>query len=73
MAQVEKEIREERARIESYEAAAQKFRRDNPDMPAPERRAKLNELRVQMLGKEEAEAYERRMQYEEYLRSNNLR
>jgi hypothetical protein len=73
MAQVEKEIREERARIESYEAAAQKFRRDNPDMPEPERRAKLNELRVQMLGKEEAEAYERRMQYEEYLRSNNLR
>jgi bisphosphoglycerate-dependent phosphoglycerate mutase len=73
MAQVEKEIREERARIESYEAAAQKFSRDNAALSETERREKLNELRVQMLGKEEAEAYERRMQYEEYLRSNNLR
>ena len=73
MAQVEKEIREERTRIDTYEAAAQKFARDNPAMSEAERREKLNELRVQMLGKEEAEAYERRMQYEEYLRTNNLR
>ncbi|GAB4427359.1 MAG: lipase secretion chaperone [Turneriella sp.] len=73
MAQVEKEIRDERARIDSYEAAAQKFSRDNAALPESELREKLKELRVQMLGKEEAEAYERRMQYEEYLRSNNLR
>lgn len=73
MAQVEREIRDERARIDSYEAAAQKFGRDNPSLSETERREKLNELRVQMLGKEEAEAYERRMQYEEYLRSNNLK
>jgi hypothetical protein len=73
MAQVEKEIREERTRIDAYEAAAQKFTRENPALSESERREKLSELRVRMLGKEEAEAYERRMQYEEYLRSNNLK
>ncbi len=73
MAQVEKEIREERARIDSYEAAAEKFRRENSGLTEAERREKLRQLRIEMLGKEEAEAYERRMQYEEYLRSNNLK
>jgi hypothetical protein len=73
MAQVEKEIREERARIDSYEAAQRKFIQDNPELSGKERDEKLRALRVQILGKEEADAYERRMQYEEYLRSNNLK
>lgn len=73
MAQVEKEIQQERARIDSYENAAAKFARDNANLSEAERKAKLTELRVEMLGKEEAEAYERRMQYEEYLRANNLK
>lgn len=73
MAQVDKEIREERARIDGYEEAAKKLVAENPSLSEADKRAKLAELRVGMLGKEEAAAYERRMQYEEYLRQNNLK
>lgn len=73
MAKVEQEIREERARIESYETAAQKLLKDSPELSEAERQKKLKDLRVAILGKDEAEAYERRMQYEEYLRNNNLK
>lgn len=73
MAQVDKEVQQERQRIENFEAAAQKFVQQNASLSEAERKAKLAELRVSMLGKEEAEAYERRMQYEEYLRANNLK
>ena len=73
MAQVDREIQQERQKISEYEAAAQKLARDNASLPENERKAKLDELRVSILGKEEADAYERRMQYEEYLRTNNLK
>jgi len=73
MAQVDKEIQQERERIETYEAAAQKFAKENAALSEAERKAKLTELRTSMLGKEEAEAYDRRMQFEEYLRANNLK
>lgn len=73
MAQVDKEIKEERARIESYETAAQKFLRENSGLSDADKKARLAEIRTGIMGKEEAEAYERRMQYEEYLRANNLK
>lgn len=73
MAKVEQEIREERARIDSYETAAQKLLKESPELSEAERQKKLKDLRVEILGKDEAEAYERRMQYEEYLRKNNLK
>lgn len=73
MGQVDKEVQQERQRIEAYEIAAQKFNQQNASLSEAERKAKLAELRVSLLGKEEAEAYERRMQYEEYLRTNNLK
>lgn len=73
MAQVDKEVQQERQRIEAYEAAAQKFNQQNASLSEVERKTKLSELRVSLLGKDEAEAYERRMQYEEYLRTNNLK
>lgn len=73
MAQVDKEIKEERARIDNYEAAAQKFLRDNAGLSDADKKAKLAEIRVGIMGKEEAEAYERRMQYEDYLKANNLK
>lgn len=73
MAQVDREIQQERQKISEYEAASQKLARDNANLSEAERKAKLDEMRVQMLGKEEADAYERRMQYEEYLRVNNLK
>jgi Proteobacterial lipase chaperone protein len=73
MAQVDKEIQQERARIDSYETAAQKFAAENASLSEADKKKKLADLRVNMLGKEEAEAYERRMQYEEYLRQNHLK
>ena len=73
MAQVDKEIQQERQKLESYEMAEQKLLKENPAMSEADRKSKLGELRVNMLGKDEAEAYERRMQYEDYLRANNLK
>lgn len=73
MAQVDKEIQDERSRLESYESAAQKLLNESASLPDADRKKKLAELRVNMLGKEEAEAYERRMQYEEYLKQNHLK
>jgi len=73
MAQVDREIQQERQKIDAYEAAAQKLARATASLSEAERKTKLSELRTTMLGKEEAEAYERRMQYEEYLRANNLK
>ena len=73
MAQVDKEVQQERLRVETYEAAAHKFAKENPTLSEAERNAKLSELRSSIMGKDEAEAYERRMQYEEYLRANNLK
>lgn len=73
MAQVDKEIKEERARIDNYEAAAQKFLRESSGLSEAEKKAKLAELRTGIMGKEEADAYDRRMQYEEYLKANNLK
>lgn len=73
MAQVDREIQQERQKIAEYEAAAQKLARDTANLSEAERNAKLSELRVGILGKEEADAYERRMQYEEYLRTNHLK
>lgn len=73
MAQVDKEMQQERSRIERYEAAAQKLIAENPSLSEADKKKKLSELRVNMLGKEEGEAYERRMQYEEYLRLNHLK
>lgn len=73
MAQVDREIQQERQKISEYEAAAQKLARDTANLPENEKKAKLDELRVSILGKEEADAYERRMQYEEYLRTNHLK
>jgi lipase chaperone LimK len=73
MAQVDREIQQERTRIDSYETAAQKLLAENPSLSETDKKAKLGELRTGILGKDEAEAYERRMQYEEYLRANNLK
>ncbi len=73
MAQVDREIQQERQKITEYEAAAQKLARDTANLSENEKKAKLDELRVSILGKEEADAYERRMQYEEYLRTNHLK
>jgi len=73
MAVVDQQIKEERTRIDNYEAAAQKFNRENPSLSDSDRQAKLDALRATMLGQEESDAYARRMQYEEYLRQNNLK
>lgn len=73
MAQVDKEIQQERSRIVGYEAAAQKLVVENPSLSEADKKNKLSDLRVIMLGKEGSEAYERRMQYEEYLRLNHLK
>ncbi|MBV6494777.1 MAG: Lipase chaperone [Turneriella sp.] len=73
MAEVDREVREERSRIENYEAQAQKFLRENPSLGESERDKKLTELRTNVLGKEEAAAYQRRMEYENYLKANNLK
>ncbi|HRP69573.1 MAG TPA: lipase secretion chaperone, partial [Turneriella sp.] len=73
MAAVDTEVKEERARINTYETEAQKLIRENPSLNEVEKNKKLDELRIKTLGKEEAEEYARRMQYEEYLKKNNLK
>ena len=62
-----------RARIDGYEAQAQKFIAENASLSEAEKNKKLAEMRLNMLGKEEADAYERRMQYENYLKQNHLK
>jgi len=73
MAQVDAEVKAERARIDAYEAAEKKFLAENASLSEETRKAKLSEMRASMLGKEEAVEYERRMQYESYLRANNMK
>jgi lipase chaperone LimK len=73
MAAVDAEIKQERQRIENYEAAAQQLLRENASLSESQKQDKLTELRNSILGKEEAEAYMQRMRYEEYLRKNNLK
>lgn len=73
MEKVEAEIRTERERVERYEGEAQAFKRANPGLSESELKDKLAAIRESAFGKEGAKEYERRMQYEEYLRVNNLK
>lgn len=64
IAQAEKEAAAEEKRLSDYEAREKEFLAQNASMSAQEKEQKLREIRIQMLGKEEAEAYERRKQFE---------
>ncbi len=55
----------EKKRLASYEEKAQEFLRKNASLPDAQKQARLRELRVELLGPEEAAAYERRKQFEE--------
>ncbi|MDX1960068.1 MAG: lipase secretion chaperone [Leptospiraceae bacterium] len=64
MAKAEKESAEEIAKLEEYKKQEKDFLSANPSMNEKEKSKKLEELRIKLLGKEEAEAYLRRLEVE---------
>jgi len=67
MDQVDRQLAKEKQDLTAYENAEGEFLKNNPGLPEKEREEKLMQLRVQHLGKEEAEAYTRREQYRKSL------
>lgn len=65
IAQAERESAAEEKKLADYEAREKEFLAQNSSMSAAEKEQKLREIRIQILGKEESEAYERRKQFEQ--------
>lgn len=72
MAAVEKELAQGEQNEKAYEEAEKKFLADNASMPADQKEAALSDLRVKYLGKEEAQAYARRKEYETTMKKMGL-
>ncbi|MBI3395783.1 MAG: hypothetical protein HY042_08110 [Spirochaetia bacterium] len=72
MAAVEKELATGEENTRKYEEAEAKFLKENPSLPADQREAALGDLRVRLMGKDEAQAYTRRKQYEEAMKKQGL-
>ncbi len=68
MAQVDAEIAERETKLAAYKSAESELLSNNAELSGEERDAKLMELRVKHFGKEEAEAYTRRENYEKAMR-----
>lgn len=66
-----KEEKEEEEKIQSLQEREETFLKENPQLSDSEREKKIQELRIQTLGKEEAEMYSRRLQVEK-LENPNL-
>ncbi|BDA79853.1 hypothetical protein LPTSP3_g27830 [Leptospira kobayashii] len=64
MAKVRKEESDEKHKISDYEKQEKEFLSQNSSLSASEKEKKLKELRVKILGEEEADAYARRAQLE---------
>ncbi|MCE9596519.1 MAG: lipase chaperone [Spirochaetia bacterium] len=71
MADLDKQLGQEREKETQLQAAEKKFLADNASMSEADKTAKLLELRKKYLGDDEAEAYTRRMEYEKYMQSQN--
>lgn len=65
IAQAETEAAAEEKKLADYEAREKEFLAQNANMSASDKEQKLREIRIQMLGKEDSEAYERRRQFEQ--------
>ncbi len=65
IAKAQAESAAEQKKLDDYEAKQKDFLAQNASLPEAEKQEKLKALRVQMLGEEEAAAYERRKQFEE--------
>ena len=69
MAAVEKELQENENKVKQYEDAEKKYLAENASLPQAQKDAALAKLRVQYLGAEEAEVYQRRRQYDESMKN----
>ncbi|WP_411821723.1 lipase secretion chaperone [Leptospira sp. 'Mane'] len=65
MAKVRKDEVDEKNRISDYEKQEKEFLSHNSNLSASEKEKKLREIRVKILGEEEADAYARRAQLEQ--------
>ncbi len=66
---VQEEIAKEEKKIHDYEKKAEEFLSQNVSLSAKEKEEKLNDLRIKMLGEEDAGAYSRRKEFEELTKS----
>jgi hypothetical protein len=66
---VQEEIAKEEKKIQDYEKKAEEFLSQNTSLSAKEKEEKLNDLRIKMLGEEDAGAYSRRKEFEELTKS----
>jgi hypothetical protein len=66
---VQEEIAKEEKKIQDYEKKAEEFLSQNVSLSAKEKEEKLNDLRIKMLGEEDAGAYSRRKEFEELTKS----
>lgn len=71
MADLDKQLGQEREKESQLQAAEKKFLSENASLSDAEKAAKILELRKKYLGDDEAEAYTRRMEYERYMQSQN--
>lgn len=65
MAEVDKQLDQEESREKELEAAEKKFLAENPGLSEADKEKKLLEIRTQVLGADEAEAYTRRKKLEQ--------
>lgn len=71
MAAVDRMLAEEKERASAYEKAEAEFLAQNASLNPEERERKLRDLRVRLLGEEEAAAYERREAYRKTMEKMN--
>ncbi len=71
IAAANKEIAAQNKKIADYEKAEREFLSSNNGISEKDKEQKLKELRVKMLGEEDAESYARQKQYEEEV--NNIK
>lgn len=64
IAQANKELAAQNKKISDYEKAEQEFLSSNNGISEKDKEQKLKELRIKMLGEEDAESYARQKQYE---------
>lgn len=70
MEQLDKELAERDKKIADYEEAASQLKQKSPELKGDKLEAKLKSLRLKYMGKEAAEEYERRQQYEAWKAKN---
>lgn len=71
MSEVDNMLAEERRSIEAYETAERQYLSENPDVSEAEKESRLRQLRIEHLGEEQADAYERRRALENSQNENN--